>query len=178
MLNNYDDAYLISGLRQSDPVVFKIIYKLYWIKLYNIAFYYTQSGQDAEDIVQDVFISLWTRRQKLEIKCPIENYLVRCAKYTAFFYLKIKYRNALMRQKVPITEITNATEEYISYKDLQNYILSLFEKTSVKTKEIFFLSRYDGLTYPEIAGKLDISIKTVEYHISKALKMLSGTELR
>lgn len=168
-----DGDYLIAGLRQSDPVAFKIIYRLHWVKLYNLAYYYVQSEQDAEDIVQDVFVSLWTRREQLELRGPLENYLVRCTKYTTFFYLKIKHQNALIRQNASIAPATNDTEEYISYKDLQNYIFTLFEVVSSKTKEVFFLSRFDGLTYPEIAVKLNITVKTVEYHISKALKMLA-----
>lgn len=174
--HSHDDHYLISGLRQGDPVAFKIIYKLHWVKLYNIAYYFVQSEPDAEDIVQDVFISLWSRRENLELRGPLENYLVRCTKYTTFFYLKIKRRNALIRQEAPVIQETNNTEEYISYQDLHSYIISLFERASSKTKEIFFLSRFDGLTYPEIAGKLSISIKTVEYHISQALKMLTDKE--
>lgn len=171
---NNQDCFLLSGLREGDPASFKLIYKLYWIKLYNLAYYYLASEQDAEDIVQDVFISLWSRREKLELRGPLENYLIRCTKYTTFFYLKIKRRNAITARRAPVVQITRNTEEYISYKDLQNYIASLFESASQKTKDIFFLSRFDGLTYPEIAGRLNVSVKTVEYHISQALKMLAG----
>lgn len=176
--SSHEDSYLMLGLRQSDPVAFKVIYRLHWAKLYNIAYYYVRSGPDAEDIVQDVFVSLWSRREQLELRGPLENYLVRCTKYTIFFYLKIKHQNALIRQNTSLVPLTNDTEEYISYKDLQSYILALFEVVSSKTKEIFFLSRFDGLTYPEIAVKLHISVKAVEYHISKALKMLADKEFQ
>lgn len=172
------DAYLLSALRQGDPAAFKLIYNLHWIRLYNLAYYYVTSEQDAEDIVQDVFISLWSRREKLELKGPIENYLIRCAKYTTFFYLKIRQRNSTVVKKATTSQVTYNTEEYISYRDLQNYLISLFESVSQKTKEIFFMSRFDGLTYPEIAGKMGISVKTVEYHISQALKMLTGKKMR
>lgn len=170
----HQDTFLLSKLREGDPSAFKLIYNLHWIKLYNLAYYYVASEQDAEDIVQDVFISIWTRREKLELNGPLENYLIRCTKYTTFFYLKIKQRNAIARKKAAFEEVTYNTEEYLSYKDLQNYLAALFESVSQKTKEIFFLSRFDGLTYSEIAGKLNVSVKTVEYHISQALKMLAG----
>lgn len=172
-----DNDYLLSGLQHSDPVVFKFIYQLYWQKLYNISLYYSHSEHDAEDIVQDVFISLWTRREKLALKGPLENYLVRCTKYTAFFYLKIKQKRAVAQSGLATVTAVNTTEEYISYKDTQGYIASLFESVSQKTRDIFYLSRFDGLTYQEISQTLGISVKTVEYHISQALKRLSLEKL-
>lgn len=171
------NAYLLSGLRDSDPVAFKFIYKLYWTKLYDIAFYYTHSGQDAEDIVQDVFISIWSRREKLELKGPIENYLVRCTKYTAFFYLKLKRKKAASSTWTAAPVATNNTDDYIRYKDLHGRIISLFESVSQKTRDIFYLSRFDGLSYAEISQTLDISVKTVEYHISQALKKLLAEDM-
>lgn len=170
---NYDDEYLLSGLRQSDPVIFKFIYKLHWAKLFNVAFYYTHTRQDAEDIVQDVFISIWSRRAQLELKGHLENYLVRCVKYNAFFYLKIKYKKTAALEQNTSPLIENGTEEYIRYKDLQGHIISLFESVSEKTRDIFYLSRFEGFTYHEISQTLNISVKTVEYHISQALRRLS-----
>ncbi|MGH2643352.1 MAG: RNA polymerase sigma-70 factor [Chitinophagaceae bacterium] len=169
----FDNEYLLTGLRQNDPAVFKLIYHLYWQKLYNIVFYYLQNSADAEDAVQDVFISLWSRRENINIKVALENYLVRSAKYTAFFYLKIKYKNEESLQHSKATEAVNDSEEYIEYKSLLDQVNAIFETVSQKTREVFYLSRFDGLTYPEIAAKLDISVKTVEYHISQALKRLS-----
>lgn len=174
----HSEDYLITGLRQSDPVVFKIIYELYWPKLYQMALYYVGNEADAEDIVQDVFISLWSRREHLDIKAALENYLVRSTKYTAFFYLKIKYRNTEMLRQSASGSTVNDSEEYINYKSLLEQVNTIFETTSPKTKDIFYLNRFAGLTYAEIAEQLHISIKTVEYHISVALKKLSLYKLR
>jgi RNA polymerase sigma-70 factor (ECF subfamily) len=170
----YDQAFLLSGLTQGDPVVFRLIYKLYWRKLYNIAYYYIHSEQDAEDIVQDVFISLWSRREKIELRGALENYLVRCVKYTAFFYLKIKDKKSAAFARLSASPATDGPEEYIRYKDLQGYLVALMESVSQKTRDIFYLSRFDGLSYAEIAQRLQVSVKTVEYHISLALKKLAG----
>jgi RNA polymerase sigma-70 factor (ECF subfamily) len=169
----HDNEYLLTGLKEGDPVVFKLIYKLYWQKLYQMTLYYVRNDADAEDIVQDVFISLWSRRAHLDIKVALENYLVRSAKYTAFFYLKIKSRNARATKEAPASVTVNNSEEHINYTSLLDQINAVFETTSPKTKHIFYLNRFSGLTYPEIAEQLGISIKTVEYHISLALKKLS-----
>ncbi len=168
-----DEAYLLNGLKEGDPVVFRTIYRLYWQKLYNLACYYVSNKADAEDIVQDVFISLWSRRERIEIKVALENYLVRSAKYTTFFYLKLKQKQKKTRQTVPIMMVSNNTEEQLYYKDLLEQIQAIFQNVSEKTREIFYLSRFDGLTYKEIAETLHISVKTVEYHISQALKRVA-----
>jgi len=81
----YDNDYLVTGLKEGDPVIFKIIYKLYWERLYHVAYYYLKDERDAEDVLQDVFISLWSRRSHLDIRAALENYLVRSVKYTSFF---------------------------------------------------------------------------------------------
>lgn len=153
--------------------MFKLIYRLYWQKLYNVAFYYLHDEQDAEDVVQDVFISLWSRKLHLEIRGHLENYLVRSTKYTAFFYLKIKSKRKAFVNDLSPTEMINNSEEYVNYKSVLDQIHMIFETVSKKTREIFYLSRFDGLTYPEIADQLQVSVKTVEYHISLALKRIS-----
>jgi RNA polymerase sigma-70 factor (ECF subfamily) len=149
---------------------------LYWHKLYNVAFYYLREERDAEDVVQDVFISLWSRRTHLEIRTRLENYLVRSVKYTAFFYLKIKSRKKTFMKNLTVTEAVNDPQEYIDYKSVLDQLHLIFETVSKKTREIFYLSRFDGLTYAEIAQQLHISVKTVEYHISLALKRISVEE--
>lgn len=176
-LHQYDNDYLVTGLKEGDPVIFKIIYKLYWEKLYHIAFFYLRDESDAEDALQDVFISLWSRRAHLDIKAALENYLVRSVKYTSFFYLKIKARNRALIKAMPEPTTSNGTEEYIRYKGLLEQINEIFESTSQKTRDIFYLNRFNGLTYPEIAFRLGVSVKTVEYHISSALKILGPHHL-
>src|SRR5690625_1808238 len=96
-----DEAYLLEGLREGDPVVFRTLYKLYWEKLYNMVFYYVRSEADAEDILQDVFISLWSRHKHIQIEVALENYLVRSAKYTTFFYLKLRQKQQTSLRNVP-----------------------------------------------------------------------------
>ncbi len=172
----HDQAFLLAGLRQGDPVVFRIIHRLYWRKLFNLAYHYLRSVPDAEDVVQDVFISLWARREKLELRGPLDHYLARCAKFTAFFYLKVSRRRAEMinRSAPALSRVADhGTEEYLGSTYLQDYLGALLASRSERTRDIFYLSRYDGLTYPEIAQRLQISVKTVEYHISVALKKVA-----
>ncbi len=172
-----DEVYLLEGLREGDPVVFRTLYKLYWEKLYNMVFYYVRNEADAEDILQDVFISLWSRHKHIQIEVALENYLVRSAKYTTFFYLKLrqKQQTSLRNVPKPARSMNNIAEE-MDYKSLLEKLDEILDSVSQKTKEIFYLSRFNGFTYKEIAGQLRISVKTVEYHISVALKRLTMEE--
>lgn len=170
-----DEGQLIESLGKGDPVSLKVIYRLHWKKLYNIAYHIMHDNADAEDIVQDVFISLWQRREKLRIATNLEHYLVKAAKYTAFRYLKM---NAARQRMVnmPVREplAVNNTEAAVFRKEREAMLKTLLATLPLKTRQIFSLSRFQGLTYPEIASEMGVSVKTVEYHISKALRKLSG----
>ncbi|HEY0668626.1 MAG TPA: RNA polymerase sigma-70 factor [Sphingobacteriaceae bacterium] len=167
----FDSEYLVQRLKESDPVSFKMIYKLYWRRLYNTAYHIIESDSEAEDIVQDVFSSLWYRREHLCIKGSIENYLVKAVKYTAFFYIKLQSRKRSMRFEE--SALANDIEDQIAYKDLEHLMKKILDSLPFKTREIFSLSRFEGLTYSQIAERMDVSVKTVEYHISLALKKFS-----
>ena len=168
-----EETYLLDGLKEGDPVVFKIIYQLYWQKLYNLAIYYVENENDAEDIVQDVFTSVWVRHEKICITVALENYLVRCAKYTTFFYLKVKKKHRKFQEAAPQKVfIHNNVAEISDYKSVMKKLQMRMQSVSQKTQDIFFMSRFDGLTYKEIAEKLEVSVKTVEYHVSQALKQI------
>ncbi|NLR79715.1 RNA polymerase sigma-70 factor [Chitinophaga eiseniae] len=176
LLSN-DDIYLLTGLAQGDAMVFRLIYQAYERRIYNIAFYYTDSEEDAEDIVQDVFTSLWLRREKIELKGSLENYITRCAKYTAFFYLKMRQKKKQATEHAAIPQALDGPEEHVRYKDMQAYLHHLLESLSHKTREIFYLSRYCGLTYADIASRMEISVKTVEYHVSLALRKIASQKI-
>jgi len=162
---------MIDGLIKSDPLSFKMIYKLYWKKLYLIAYNLLQSEQEAEDVVQDVFSSLWHRREHIHIRVGLENYLVRATKYTAYFYLKIRLKNQTVELKRPVS--LNDVETKVEYEELETLVTRLLESLPNKTRRIFSLSRFEGMTYPQIAKETGLSVKSVEYHISVALKKFS-----
>ncbi len=100
----------------------------------------------------------------------IENYLVKAVKYTSFFYLKIQSRKEAFHYEYPTS---NNIDEMIAYNELARLTENLLQSLPAKTSRIFSLSRFDGLTYLQIAETLNVSVKTVEYHISIALKKFS-----
>jgi len=137
------------------------------------AYRYVQDRQSAEDVVQEVFIKMWSQRSKLRDVENLEAYIRRSTVNASLNYLKkhnrIQYTDddeSLDRAVVESTaDIPDAAQRTAL---VQQAIQSLPDRCRL----IFTMSRYDGLSYREIADNLDLSIKTVENQVSKALKVL------
>lgn len=166
-----------------DKKFFEETYRTYWRKIFGICLHHTHDEILSEEIVQEIFRSLWERRETFEVTGPIENYLVRAAKMEIMDY----FRTATRQQKISQTALSNFTEcdystEHSIYANaLEDRINNLVEKLPVQCKEVYTQSRVKGLNNREIASDLSISIKTVEYHITRALSFLrsnlSGYEI-
>lgn len=166
---------LIKGLQKGDEEAFRLIYEQYWSKLYSLCFYYTQSREDTEDMLIAIFMSLWNNREVIEIE-NLESYLVKAAKNQSLKYILKQQRQkkhaSLLEQEAVYFE-DNSPDRLLEIKELSCHINNQVQSLPEKTKKIFLLNRENGLTYQEIACSLGISVKTVEYHISKALRILS-----
>ncbi|MGN6416665.1 MAG: RNA polymerase sigma factor [Pseudobacter sp.] len=168
----YNDDQLIALLKEDDQQAFEQLYSRYWKKLFTLAFHKLQSRQDAEDIVHDIFASIWVRRQELEIQ-SISSYLAVAVKYKVLEYFnKAIYHHALIPEELAAGnsagQLTDKLESQILDRLLQEKIQQLPEKCRI----VFEQSRIEGKSNPEIARDLNISRKTVEKHISTALRQL------
>lgn len=167
---------LMERLSGGDEDAFKAIYEQYWEKLFRICLYYTRSQQDSEDLLIGIFMSLWNNREKVAI-ANLDSYLVKAAKNQSYKYLlqqqrKKKHLHALQEASGVVTAESLSPETLMVVKELDLQIQSGVKSLPEKTQRIFLLNREKGLSYPEIARALGISVKTVEYHISKALSTL------
>lgn len=165
---------LTARLRKGDEKAFRIIYERYWEKLFHTCFYFTRSREDTEDMLMGIFSSLWNNRETAEIN-DLDAYLARAAKNQS---LKFILRRQKQRRQLELLRARteghtpDSPELLLEYKELDSQLAGIVQGLPERTKTIFIMNREKGLTYPEIARKLDISIKTVEYHISKALALL------
>lgn len=154
---------------------FEQIYLQYWEGMFAFCLKNIQDEEVAKEIVQEVFKSLWERRDDLRLK-EVERYLIRAVKLKTFEYI----RNKVTRQHHLENFSNNAQNYYLEYpliaEELSQKISTLVNKLPAQCKNVFQMSRDQGLTNKEIANKLLISERAVEYHISKALKTLK-TEL-
>lgn len=140
---------------------------------------YVNTREEAEDLVMNIFSSLWKNRIKASQIDNLESYLVKAAKNQSLkFILKQQKQrrqiHQLKEQKSEFVEHQNSPDQLLEIKELSFRIHNNLQKLPPKTQQIFLLNRENGFTYEQIARSLGISVKTVEYHISKALHMLSS----
>lgn len=171
MLNSFQhDDFLISELKNGNEHAYKYLYAHKYKDIVHYIKGLTKDYDKAEDIVQGVIVKIWQNRNQIEINTSIKSYLYKAAYYSYINeYKKDKRKESLSEkiQKTAILEMIESDEEYTQQK--LNYIAQMIEQLPPKRKEIFILSKTEGLTYEEIASHLELSVKTIETQISKAL---------
>lgn len=161
-------------LKDGNRDAFNEIYERFWLKLFVVAAKRIRSRDDAKDIVQDLFISLWLKRESLEIHASLSAYLFTAIKYRIINHIEsnIVRGSYLESLSKALVDYDNSTHETIIKRDLEQFISSGIDQLSPKVKEVFVLSRKENLSIDEIAQRLNLSDQTVKNQISKAIKML------
>lgn len=172
--NDYTDNDLVLLLNENCQDAFTEIYNRYWERMYNAAIYKLKSTYDAEEIIQEVFVDIWKRRNTLTIQRSLEGYLATAVKYKVINRLALRNR-MLSEQLEPLEETSCNHSNWIDFLDFEKQLQDSIIKLPNKCRVVFKLSRLDGLTQKEIAKKLDIAEKTVESHLSKALKTIRSS---
>ena len=170
-LTSLPDNELQNLLKKGNEVAFGVIFDRYWKKLYNYAHKIYRDEEICQDIVQEIFISLWNNASSSNI-LNLEAYLMRSVKYRVANHirgLKFTQEHIDVLQDIPTPAKTTAD---IEYQEFEKGILTEIEKLSPKCREVFLLSRFENYTNSEIAKKLNLSVHTVEKHISNAIKHL------
>lgn len=168
---NLTNLELLSLLKKGNENAFNEIYNRYWSILYTYAFRIYTEEKICEDIVQEVFIKLWERAETVTID-NIEGYLFKAIKYKIATYIRdLKFTSTHLEVLQNIPNSTSS-EKNLEYEELEKHLLFEIDKLTPKCKKVFILSRFEQLTNTEISQKLNISVRTVEKHISDALKKL------
>ncbi len=128
----------------------------------------------AEDLAQEVFVRFWEKREQIHITSSVSAYLRRMAINEALAYLRRQQRFREEEMDPQLSELStdNGVEMQLLHSELEQRIRSAIDTLPPKCKAIFQLSRFEEMTYQEIADQLDISIKTVENQMGKALRIL------
>lgn len=164
-------------IQNADATAFSDLYHRYHKRLLVYATKILNSTELAEEVVLDVFMHFWTNRSRLQIHTSFESYLFRSVRNLAFDYLK-HYRHELhlheitpeVANSLPLSE-DRLADQY-DYQIVSNFIETNISALPKRCRLIFRMSREEGLMYREIAEKLNLSIKTVEAQMGRALKML------
>lgn len=157
---------------------FEQIYKQYYPKMFAFAKNYIPANEDAENIVQDVFLSLWERKQEIVISYTLVTYLFTLVKNRCLNFLRHKLIeeefNSQMKEELrfKLDALESMDYSYQSEKELQEIIRRALDSLPERCREVFIKSRIEGLKYKEISEELGISVNTVENQMVTALKKL------
>lgn len=167
------DIQLIENLIQGDRAAFTAIYKKYWYKLFVLAQKRLDDKAISEEIVQELFIQLWEKRESLHIE-TLENYLTRALRYSVIDYIRsqIVKNNYISYYKAFVQQQESQTELAVAEHDLALCMEQGLKTLPEKSQEVFRLSRFEKWSVTKIATHLHLSEKGVEYHITKSIKTL------
>ncbi|GGG93583.1 DNA-directed RNA polymerase sigma-70 factor [Parapedobacter pyrenivorans] len=167
------DAELLTRISRDDKVAFEALYKRYWRRCYTQVMKRSGDPTLAEDITQHVFVSLWENRKSITIR-NVAAYLFSAVRFRFITYLKSQWYEEtytfhfLREQRDP----QNPVEASVHMKELNDAIDKGVALMPPKTKAIYTLSRTEHYSVKEIASKLNLSEKAVEYHITQSLKTM------
>jgi RNA polymerase sigma-70 factor (family 1) len=165
------DAELLDQLKAGDRHAFAAIYDRYSSSLYRTAFSILNDRDLAKDVVQETFIMLFEKSNE-RIILNLQAYLFQTAKYQCFMHLRSGRISEKHLHRMNMIIASNALEEEMDAKELQSLLDESIASLPEKCREVFYLSRVESLPNKKIAEQLNISHKTVENQITKAIKIL------
>ena len=174
----HTDQDLLQLMREDNKDAFTALYRSYWESLFIPTVKITRSKEDARDILQEVFLSVWNRRKELDVKGSLAAYLQTSVRYKAIDYIgkNITRRHYLnLLYKLEEFSQSPAAETQIQLKEIQQTVNGVVGKMPPKMRAVYQLSRYEHLSHQEIAQRLGISDETVKKHIQHALKLIRSS---
>jgi RNA polymerase sigma-70 factor (ECF subfamily) len=168
-----EEKKIIKKLSKGDLSTFEKVFKTYYEELCFFAKKYLSDMDQAEEIVQDMFYTIWQNRENLKINQSLKAYLYastknKCLKKIRSRQYEEKYRNYVKHSN---PGNVSTPDEELNAKEINVIIEETLSSLPERTKKIFKMSRYQGMKYREIADKLAISVKTVEADMGRALKV-------
>lgn len=173
-LSQHTDLEIFQLFKQGNRVAYEEIYNRYWEKLSNYAFNRTQSKDIAFELVQEIFTSLWARKETVEIQTSLSGYLFASVRFQMFNHVKqSKLREQYMKDyKLSVDNWGNYTEQSVLAEDLQEALKNSIDQLPPQCREITRLSLLENWSIDKIAAKLKVSPRTVENQLSLGRKHL------
>ncbi len=172
-MGEYRQDQLFEQMRRGDRSALQAIFEKHYDMVFSVILRLAKDKDLAEDLAQDVFVRFWEKRSRIQINSSLGAYLRRMAINEALGYLRKngKYFQESIDDHTPTSALRSSEDDYL-HQELQQKVQQAILMLPPKCRLVFQLSRQEELTYQEIADKMDISVKTVENQMSKALKIL------
>lgn len=169
-MSNKVDIKILESLKDGDHKAFETVFITYYNKTKTFIYGYLKSESDAEELTEDLFVGLWENREKINTSKSFNSYLHTVARNTAINFLKHKYVQDTYLNTVQNIAYSSTSEEELIAKELGLLIDDIVDKMPEQRKQIYILSRNEGLNNTEIAEKLNTTKRNVESQLSLALK--------
>ena len=178
MQQDYTDTELLALLKEDEDQAIEFLFRQYYAYLCRAVYKILPDASLIEDMVQEVFLELWKKRNQINIKTSIKAYLRRAAVNKTLNYIRDRKIIPEDEDKLPaLRSAAPSISQEMEAEELQVRIDAAIDALPEKCRLIFVLSRFEEMSYKEIAQQLDISVKTVENQISKALKRILREDL-
>ena len=167
------DNELVALIQKGSEGAFTEAYNRYWHRLLAIAYYHTHDKGAAEDVVHEVFTGLWVRRSVVPIQ-HLASYLATAVKFAVFKALARDRRRRELLQGIEQPSFAPDIEAALDARFMHDYLQGVVERLPETARLVFTYSRTEALSVKEIATRMDLSPKAVEYHLTKALRTLKA----
>jgi RNA polymerase sigma-70 factor (ECF subfamily) len=165
---------VIETIQSGNESAFEMIFRSYYQPLCRYAYSFLDDKEDAEEVVQSAFITIWERRKSLDIQTSLKSYLYRMVRNSCLNVIKHeKIKQQHVAHELAVTEASHeSVYQKVYATELEIKITEAMKALPEQCRLVFQLSRFEELKYQEIADQLQISVKTVENHMGKALKIM------
>jgi len=173
LYTSWTDAALLGAVAQNDWRAFAELYERHWYRVFALAYRKLKSREIAEELVQELFATLWHKRGQQAI-AQVAEYLLVAINHRVLTYIRAHRVRAHYADycRNLVNEATHETEDDLAVADLSAAFLRGVELLPEKSREVFRLSRLEHQSVEEIAARLDVTPKAVEYHLTKSLKRM------
>ncbi|NLU38413.1 MAG: RNA polymerase sigma-70 factor [Bacteroidales bacterium] len=168
------DKHIVDCIQHGDEQVFELFFRNYYERLCNYANTILNDMDEAEEMVQNAFLTIWERRESFEVHTSLKSYLYRAvynSSLNSLKHKKVQQKHEQYYKQNTAPDYESATSELME-NELQQLAQKAIEQLPPQCKMVFTLSRVEQLTYAEIAEQMNISAKTVENHMVRALRFL------
>jgi RNA polymerase sigma-70 factor (ECF subfamily) len=171
---SYSDEALMLEIKADNAFAFDVLYKRYSKRLYKFCHSILKSQEEAENLIQDAYLNLWENRYIVEKDHSVKSYLFTIAYNSAISIIRKKARESVFIEYLKSLQEINEepVNVELEYKELTYKLDEIIKALPQRQKEVYLLHKVEGLKYNEIAERLNISVNTIENHMSRALKTI------
>lgn len=173
-----NNSFFINRLKKGENTAYETLFRLYFDRLFYFAKSYLEDEDEAKEITQNVFFKFWKKRASLNIDSNLNAYLFRMTKNECLDYfkhqkVKANYHDVIQRERASLnqTSLQDHPDLLLIESELEEKVNQILNELPPRCKQIFIKSRFEGLKYKEISSEMNISIRTVEHQIAKALRL-------